>query len=188
MSSNIILIGFMGCGKSSIGRRVALRLGYQFLDSDELIPTHAENSISDIFAAEGEEGFRKRETAELQALSGSSNIILATGGGAILNPANRDLFHHLGLVIWLHADPETLFERASRSRKRPLLEVENPRSTFFSLLESRLTVYEGAADLKIDATGLSHEQTVEKVLQQIESTNTDASLNQSVPRNLPLLG
>jgi shikimate kinase len=168
MTSNIIFIGFMGCGKSSIGRRVAQRLGHQFLDSDELIAARSEMSISDIFALEGEAGFRARETAELQALAGASQIVLATGGGAILNPVNRDLFHQLGLVIWLHADAETLFERASRSRKRPLLEVENPRSTFFNLLESRLHLYGGTADLKIDATGLSHEQTVEKILHQVD--------------------
>lgn len=178
MNSNIILIGFMGCGKSSIGRRIALRLGHKFLDSDELIAARAEHSISDIFAAEGEDGFRKRETAELQSLAGASKIVLATGGGAILNPLNRDLFHQLGLVIWLHAEPETLFERASRSRKRPLLEVENPRSTFFNLLESRIPLYAGTADLKIDATGLSHEQTVEKVIREAHL------LNGSPPKNI----
>jgi len=166
MSSNIILIGFMGCGKSSIGRRLALRLGHQFLDSDELISTRAESSISEIFAVEGEEGFRRRETDELQSLIGSSNIILATGGGAILSSVNREILQQLGFIIWLHADPETLFERAARSRKRPLLDVENPRSTFFSLLESRLQLYSATAKLKIDATGLSHEQTVESILQQ----------------------
>ncbi len=178
MISNIILIGFMGCGKSSIGRRIALRLGHKFLDSDELIAARAEHSISDIFATEGEDGFRKRETEELQSLAGSSKIILATGGGAVLNPLNRDLFRQLGLVIWLHAEPETLFERASRSRKRPLLEVENPRSTFFNLLESRIPLYAGTADLKIDATGLSHEQTVEKVIKEA------LLLNGSPPKNI----
>ena len=172
MNSNIILIGFMGCGKSSIGRRLALRLGYQFLDSDELIATRAESSISEIFALEGEAGFRRRETEELQSLLGASGIILATGGGAILNPENRTTLRELGLIIWLHADPETLFERAARSRKRPLLEVENPRSTFFYLLESRLQLYAGAADLKVDATGLSHEQTVEKVVQEVAMRET----------------
>ena len=177
MNSNIILVGFMGCGKSSIGRRIALRLGHKFLDSDELIAARAEHSISDIFAAEGEDGCRKRETAELQSLAGASKIVLATGGGAILNPLNRDLFHQLGLVIWLHAEPETLFERASRSRKRPLLEVEHPPSTFSNLLESRIPLYAGTADLKINATGLSHEQTVEKVIREAHL------LNGSPPKN-----
>jgi shikimate kinase len=167
MTSNIILIGFMGCGKSSIGRRIALRLGYQFFDSDDLIVARAESSISDIFESAGEATFRKWETEVIQSLTGSSQIILATGGGAILNPLNRELFHQLGIVVWLHAEPETLFERASRSRKRPLLEVENPRSTFFQLLDSRLSLYQSTADLCIDATGLSHEQTVERVLQEV---------------------
>ena len=178
MTSNIILIGFMGCGKSSIGRRLALRTDYQFLDSDELIAARAESSISEIFALEGEEEFRRKETAELQDLLGSSKIILATGGGAILSPLNREILHQLGLIIWLHADPETLFERAARSRKRPLLEVENPRSTFYTLLESRLHLYADTADLKIDATGLSHEQTVEKTLHQIGIFQTEQAIHQ----------
>lgn len=163
MTRNIILIGFMGCGKSSIGRRLANRLGYRFLDSDELISSRAGHSITELFASEGEEGFRKRETEELCGLAGSSGIVLATGGGAVLNPVNREILKELGLVIWLHADPETLFERATRSRKRPLLEVENPRGTFNALLESRLPIYDAAADIRLDATGLSHEQTVEKM-------------------------
>jgi shikimate kinase len=177
MNSNIILIGFMGCGKSSIGRRVAQRLGHQFLDSDELVTARASKSIAEIFASEGEEAFRALETAELQALTTSSKIVLATGGGAILNPVNRDILHQLGIVIWLHADGETLFERASRTRKRPLLDVENPRGTFFTLMESRLPLYGGTADLKIEATGLSHEQTVEKILEHLALINGESALN-----------
>lgn len=178
MTSNIILIGFMGCGKSSIGRRLAMRLGHQFLDSDELIAARAERSISEIFEAEGEEAFRNRETAELRALFGSSKIILATGGGAILRAENRDILHELGPVFWLHADPETLFERASRTRKRPLLEVENPRTTFFGLLESRMPLYGGTADIKIDASGLTHEQTVSKILHHLTLIGSGGELNQ----------
>jgi len=164
MTGNIILIGFMGCGKSSIGRRLAARLGYEFLDSDDLIAAAAGKSIPDIFAEEGEERFRERETRALQGLIGSTSTVLATGGGAVLRPENRQILRNIGTTVWLHADPETLFERATRSRKRPLLEVENPRTTFNALLESRLPVYEQAADLKIDASGLSHEQTVESIV------------------------
>ncbi len=177
MNKNIILIGFMGCGKSSIGRRLALKLGHQFLDSDDLVTARAGQSITEIFAAEGEEGFRFRETSELQILTGSSNIVLATGGGAILTPVNRDILRELGLVIWLHADSETLFTRATRSRKRPLLEVENPRSSLIALLESRLSLYGGTADLKIDATGLSHEQTVDKILHHAAAIPHTGDLN-----------
>ncbi|KAB2640294.1 MAG: shikimate kinase [Verrucomicrobia bacterium] len=180
--SNIVLIGFMGCGKSSIGRRLASSIGYTFTDSDDLITERHGRSISEIFASQGEEIFRNLETEELRGLTEHQNIVLATGGGAILRKENRELLHLIGRVVWLHANPETLFTRASRNRKRPLLEVENPRSTFNSLLESRLPVYEEAADLKIDATGLSHEQTLEEILDRLgfrsdarrsSGTNTD---------------
>jgi len=176
MSGNIILIGFMGCGKSSIGRRLASRLGYAFLDSDELIVESAQGkSISDIFAEEGEERFRERETGALQGLIDSTSIVLATGGGAVLRPENREILRKIGTTVWLHADPEILFERATRNRKRPLLEVENPRTTFNTLLESRLRIYEAAADLKIDASGLSHEQTVELILKAIGGAVSDGA-------------
>lgn len=169
MSSNIVLIGFMGCGKSSIGRRLAGRLGHNFLDSDDMITARAGKSISEIFAEEGEERFREREAGELRDLLDSPKIVLATGGGAILRPENRDLLRRIGTVVWLHSDPDTLFERASRSRRRPLLQVENPRTTFNALLEERLPVYQQACTLKVDASGLSHEQTVEKIIRAIES-------------------
>jgi shikimate kinase len=169
MNSNIVLIGFMGCGKSSIGRRLAARFGHSFLDSDELIISRAGGkSISDLFAEEGEERFRERETAELRELVGAQGIVLATGGGAVLRPENREILGNIGRVIWLHADPDTLFERATRSRKRPLLEVENPRSTFNTLLESRIPIYEAAAGLRVNATGLSHEQTIEEIVRVLE--------------------
>ena len=167
MTQNIILVGFMGCGKSSIGRRLAGRLGHEFRDSDDLITARAAKSITDIFKSEGETGFRERETMELRELLDSQGIVLATGGGAVLREENREILHRIGLVVWLHSDPEILFERASRNRKRPLLEVENPRGTFNALLESRIPIYELAADRKVDATGLSHDQTVEALLKAI---------------------
>jgi shikimate kinase len=167
MTQNIILIGFMGCGKSSIGRRLAGRLGYELRDSDDLITARAGKSITDIFNDEGEARFRERETMELRELIDSQGIVLATGGGAVLREENREILRRIGLVVWLHSDPETLFERANRNRKRPLLDVENPRGTFNALLESRLQVYEAAADRKVDATGLSHDQTVEALLSAI---------------------
>jgi len=167
MNGNVILIGFMGCGKSSIGRRLSSHLGYRFLDSDDLIVEKAGRSISDLFATEGEEAFRNRETEILQSLAPASGIVLATGGGAVLRPENRDILRRLGRVLWLHSDPDTLYERVTRSRKRPLLNVENPRTTFNALLEARLPVYAEAADLSVDATGLSHEQTVEMILAEL---------------------
>ena len=168
MNSNIVLIGFMGCGKSSIGRRLAKRLGHEFLDSDDLIIARAQGtSISDLFAKDGEERFRERESAELRELVEAKNIVLATGGGAILREENRAVLHGIGRIVWLHADPETLFERASRNRKRPLLDVENPRSTFNALLESRIPIYKETADIQVDATGLPHEQTVDAIVRAL---------------------
>jgi shikimate kinase len=165
MISNIVLICFMGCGKSSIGRRLSKRLAHEFLDSDDLIIASAQGtSISDLFATEGEERFRERESAELRKLLEARNIVLATGGGSILREENRSLLHRIGKIVWLHADPETLFERASRNRKRPLLNVENPRSTFNALLESRIPIYKATADIQIDATGLPQEQTVDEIV------------------------
>jgi shikimate kinase len=173
MTGNIILIGFMGCGKSSIGRRLALRLGHQFLDTDELIIASADGkSISEIFAEEGEEAFRARETGAIRSLSSSQSIVLATGGGAILREENRRILSDLGLIVWLHADADILFERASRNRKRPLLQVENPRTTFNALLESRLPTYRAAASVTVDASGLSHDQTVEAIVRAIQDQGT----------------
>jgi shikimate kinase len=169
MNSNIVLIGFMGCGKSSIGRRLAKRMNYGFLDSDDLIIARAQGtSISQLFAEEGEERFRDRETAELRELVDAKNILLATGGGAILREENRELLHRIGRIVWLHADPEILFERASRNNKRPLLNVENPRRSFNALLESRIPIYEAISDIQIDATGLPHEQTIEAIIRALE--------------------
>jgi len=169
MNSNIVLIGFMGCGKSSIGRRLAKRMNYRFLDSDDLIIARAQGtSISELFAEEGEERFRDRESAELRELVDAKDIVLATGGGAILREENRALLHRIGRIVWLHANPEILFERASRNRKRPLLNVENPRSSFNALLESRTPIYEATADIQIDATGLPHEQTIKDIVRALE--------------------
>lgn len=184
MHDNIVLIGFMGCGKSSIGRRLATRLGHRFLDCDDLITERAGKSISAIFADEGEEYFRNLETEALtdlrdrrnmRGISDSRGIVLATGGGAVLRPQNRDLLHDIGTVVWLHADADTLFERATRSGKRPLLEVENPRTTFNALLESRLGIYESSSDHRVDASGLSHDQTSELIFRTISGHSGESS-------------
>lgn len=168
MNPNIILIGFMGCGKSTLGRRLAGRLGHEFLDSDDIVTAKTGKSIAQIFSDEGETHFRELETEALRGLAAARGIVLATGGGAVLREENRTLLKNLGKVVWLHADPDTLFERASRSGRRPLLEVENPRSSFNSLLESRLPVYRATANLELDATGLSHEQVLEKLLRALD--------------------
>jgi shikimate kinase len=163
---NIVLIGFMGCGKSSVGRRIASLTGHRFVDTDELIVTRAGMSIPQIFAAEGEPGFRDRESAELRELVGADGVVLATGGGIVLREENRETLRRIGPVIWLHAEPDLLFERVSRNRKRPLLHTEDPRATFDALLTARLPIYEAAADLQIDSTRLSHDEAARAVLEE----------------------
>lgn len=156
----------MGCGKSSVGRRIASLTGHQFVDTDERIVARAGMSIPQIFAAEGEAGFRERESAELRELVGVGDIVLATGGGIVLREENRETLRRIGPVAWLDAAPDVLFERVSRNRKRPLLHTENPRATFDALLTARLPIYEAAADFRIDATALSHDDAARAVVEE----------------------
>ncbi len=148
----------MGCGKSSVGRRLAEITGHRFVDTDELITEAAQAPIPDIFAHRGEAGFRELETAVLGDLIGVCGIVLATGGGIITRPENRKHLRDVGVIAWLDAAPDTLFERVSRTRKRPLLHTENPRATFDELLERRRPIYEETCDYRVDSTGLTHDQ------------------------------
>lgn len=154
----------MGCGKSSVGRRLASLTGHRFLDSDDLVVQSEGRTISDIFAMAGEPGFRKIEENVLAGLVGVVGIVLATGGGAVLGEANRAVLRKIGTVAWLDADPDVLFERATRSNRRPLLQTEDPRGTFDRLLASRRPIYEGTADFRMDSTGLAHDTVAQTLL------------------------
>lgn len=163
---NIVLIGFMGCGKSSVGRRLASLTGHRFLDSDELVIQSENCSIAEIFAKGGEEPFREAESKVLNDLIGVVGVVLATGGGAILREANRSTLHRIGVVAWLDAEPDILFERATRSNRRPLLQTENPRKSFDELLAARREVYEAAADFRFDSTRFGHDDVAKRLLEQ----------------------
>ena len=156
----------MGCGKSSVGRRLAALTGHRFVDTDELIIQAENQSIGEIFAAVGEESFRDIEERTVAGLVGVAGIVLATGGGAVLRESNRAAMKKIGAVAWLDADPDALFERASRSQRRPLLQTGNPRETFDTLLESRRAIYEAAADFRLDSTGLGHDEVAQRILEQ----------------------
>lgn len=166
MLPNVVLIGFMGCGKSSVGRRLAFLTGHRFVDTDELVAQAENKSIPEIFAEGGEDGFRAIEERVIADLIGVAGIVLATGGGAVLRESNRAAMKKIGTVAWLDADPDALFERASRSQRRPLLQTENPRKTFDELLASRRTIYEGVADFRLDSTGLAHDEVAQSILEQ----------------------
>jgi shikimate kinase len=163
---NLILIGFMGTGKSTIGRLIAGRLGFRFLDTDALVVESAGTEIPEIFRKEGEEGFRQRESAVLESLQGTARCVVATGGGIVLREQNRALLRNLGLVVLLTASEDAIFERVSRNSRRPLLETTDPRATVQEMLTARAPLYALAAEWALDNTELSHGQAADAVIEQ----------------------
>ena len=156
----------MGCGKSSVGRRLSGLTGHRFVDTDELVAQAEGRSISDIFSHTGEAHFRDLEQQSLENLVGVCGIILSTGGGLVLRPANRQTLKKIGIVAWLDAHPDVLFERAMRSGRRPLLQTADPRATFDELLSARRDLYEITADFRVDSSRLSHDEAAQILLDE----------------------
>ncbi len=157
---NVILIGFMGCGKSAIGVRLAGLLGFEFIDMDACIAEQAGRSIPEIFATEGEAGFGARETAILQGLlaSGKERAVISTGGGIVTQPVNDAPLRGLGWIVWLTTSDDILWQRVRRNRERPMLHTEDPRRTFDDLLALRRPLYQALADATVDTRGLTVEE------------------------------
>jgi shikimate kinase len=155
MSQNLFLIGPMGVGKTTIGRHLARLLGMEFLDSDQEIEKRTGATIPLIFEIEGEAGFRKRETDMIDELSGRENVVLATGGGAILAEPNRRVLRKRGLVVYLHASVDTQLARTGKSRHRPLLETGDRRGKLEELMNVREPLYRQEADLVVDTENRS---------------------------------
>lgn len=152
--ANIVLVGPMGSGKTSVGRRLACVLKRDFFDSDFEIVARTGVAIDHIFDVEGEEGFRNRETNMLTDLCEISNIVIATGGGIVIKPENRELLKHNSFVVYLSSSVEQLVARTARSKSRPLLERStNREQTIKDILEARETFYQEVADIVIDTTG-----------------------------------
>ena len=152
--ANIVLVGPMGSGKTSVGRRLACVLKRDFFDSDFEIVARTDVAIDHIFDVEGEEGFRNRETNMLTDLCEISNIVIATGGGIVIKPENRELLKHNSFVVYLSSSVEQLVARTARSKSRPLLERStNREQTIKDILEARETFYQEVADIVIDTTG-----------------------------------
>ncbi|MFT4177782.1 MAG: shikimate kinase [Luteolibacter sp.] len=164
---NIVLIGFMGSGKSTVGRELHQRLGYPLIDMDQVIEQRAGKPITEIFADEGEEAFRDLETRLLMELSDSAapRRIISTGGGVIGRERNRELLRHLGYVVWLHAPAEVILERTRRNRDRPLLNTEDPAERIATLLSKREPLYRETAHLKIETAGLDGEELATGILE-----------------------
>ncbi len=160
---NIVLVGFMGTGKSSVGRRVARKLGFEFIDTDRVLAEHAGMEIAEIFARHGEAHFRELETGALESLGQFTRSVIATGGGIVLRARNRELLRGLGFVVGLTASEEVIFERVSRNSKRPLLQNENPRDAVCRLLAERRALYEEAAEFTIDTSLIGHDEVAETI-------------------------
>lgn len=163
----VVLVGLMGAGKTTIGRRLAHSLGVPFIDSDHEIVDAAGCSISDIFAHYGETIFRDLEQRVLTRLVGSEPCVLATGGGAFINPTIRQAIKEKAISVWLKADLETLVERTSRRDTRPLLKTGDKNEILARLMQERYPVY-AEADLTIDSNASAHETVIERILHALE--------------------
>lgn len=164
----LVLVGMMGAGKTTIGRRLAPRLGLKFHDADEEIQKAAGMSISDLFAEHGEESFRRGEAQVIARLLDGAPLVLATGGGAILNPETRRLIRERALSIWLKADLDTVLARATRRGTRPLLKNGDPRETLERLMAARAPYY-AEADIVVESQPGPHARTVEAILAAVSA-------------------
>ena len=154
---SIVLIGMMGVGKSSVGRCLQRRTRLALLDTDEIVASKFGMSIPEIFVKHGEDKFRKAEAEALRSLGRAEQAIIVTGGGIVMGEENIDLLKRLGMVVWLDGEEKTLFERASRSSNRPLLQSENPKKAFAQILRARRPPYANIAkDRKSTRLNSSH--------------------------------
>jgi len=163
MFKNIILTGFMGVGKTSVGTGLAKDVGYQFVDTDMLIEADQKMSVTEIFATKGEPFFREVESRVIGEVLQRENQVVSTGGGAVIRDSNREAFKKAGFVVCLTARPEVIFERVRHETHRPLLRTEDPLAKIGELLESRAPFYV-QADAVIDTS----EKSVEAVITEIK--------------------
>ena len=173
MAETIILIGFMGAGKTSVGRALERRTGLPLLDTDQLIEEQAGMTISDIFAKKGEEEFRRAETEMLKKLAGREAAgIVSTGGGLPLREENRRALTRLGTVVYLRVQPGTVCRRLAGDNTRPLLAGDGGKERVQELMTARDPLYREAADLIIDTDGLTPSAIAEKIQQKmVENSN-----------------
>jgi 3-dehydroquinate synthase len=166
-NNNIFLVGLMGAGKTTIGRLLARRLNMAFIDSDHEIEARTGASIPWIFEIEGEASFRRREADVIRELTAQSGIVLATGGGAVLNPASRALLAERGVVVYLRASVNSILQRTAHDRNRPLLQTADPRKKLEDLTAQREPLYREIADLVIDTGRPNVQSMVQTILDQI---------------------
>lgn len=170
---NVFLIGPMGAGKTTIGRHLATLLHKRFVDVDHEIERRTGVSIQVIFEIEGEAGFRQRESTLVGELSRDHDIVLATGGGAVLLEENRKVLKKRGIVVYLQADVETLVERTRRDRNRPLLQTEDPRGKIEELLRQREPIYRELADVVVDTGQRAPSSVARDIATRIKTLSAD---------------
>ena len=176
MGGHIYLVGMMGAGKTTLGKSLARRLHLRFVDTDRLLVERTGVPVATIFEVEGEAGFRRREAGLLAELASEETSVVATGGGAILDPENRRSMREHGTVVYLRARVEHLWERTRHDTHRPLLATPDPRGTLERLLEARDPLYREAAHLVVDTGHQTAATLVERVVE---------ALQQRTPRALP---
>ena len=188
---SIVLIGMMGAGKSCVGRCLQQRTKLALVDTDDMVASKFGISIPEIFSKYGEQDFREAETQALRELAPAKPTIVVTGGGIVLRERNVDVLKRLGVIVWLDGNKETLFERTSRARTRPLLQGENPRETFTQLLQLRLPLYAKVAHIRVDTSVLTDEEVTVAILSKLRklgrnwrvesSTFAEATADKPVP-------
>lgn len=171
---SVVLVGLMGCGKSAVGRRLATRLGLPFVDADEEIERAHKKTISEIFADHGEPYFRDGERRVIQRLLGDGPQVLATGGGAFMNPETRANIRSNGISVWLRAELPVLMRRVARRDTRPLLKTADPEATMRGLMDARYPVY-AEADVTVESRDVAHETIVAEILEALKDSPALAS-------------
>ncbi len=168
---NIFLIGPMGVGKSTIGRQLAALMGMEFEDTDHEIQRRTGVDISTVFDFEGEEGFRRREKQVVDELTMRSGLVLATGGGVVLDPDNRRSLSGRGVVIYLSCSPEQQYRRTKRDRNRPLLQTEDKMSKLKNLMDEREPLYQEMADLVVSTEKRSANVVAKEIVKRLSEIN-----------------
>lgn len=168
-AQNIFIVGPMGAGKSTVGRQLSEALSYTFKDSDQEIQRRTGVDIPTIFEFEGEAGFRNRERQMIEELVTEERIVLATGGGAILNAENRQNLSSRGVVIYLHCSPEQQYARTARDRNRPLLETEDPLAKLRDIMEEREPLYRQVADMVVSTEKRGTSSVVKEICRRLTS-------------------
>jgi len=169
MKTNIALVGFMGTGKTAVGKALAEKLGRSFVELDSLIEQKAGKSIPDIFQQDGETAFRELEIEVTKEVSKDKNLVIACGGGIVLNKINIDRLRQQSRVVYLTASPGVILKRvANEEGQRPLLEVDNPTLAIREMLSFRKPFYERAADIKINTSKLDIDSVAEQIIEKLK--------------------